>query len=333
MKKVFIILILILFGFSMLHYMTRSSRSNNTVEQAFVIEKGEDLVIVGKKLANEDLVTSRWLFYYYAWKEKLRGKIIAGEYQIDPSSSIADISFRITEGESKVKHKDSVKVTFPEGWTIEKMTNRLNKNNLPGDEFNKLAKNPSQEILTKFTFVPEGKSLEGFLFPDTYIFTTDATAENIIIKMLSNFDKKVSSDIRDDLAAEEKSLYEVLIFASVVEGEVPSDADRGIVAGIFKNRLDIGMALQSDATIDYIKGEAEIKHTLADLEIDSPYNTYMYPGLPPGPINNPSLASIEAAIDPSETDYMYFLNNATTGETVFSKTFEEHVVNKGRHGL
>ena len=203
----------------------------------------------------------------------------------------------------------------------------MDKNNLPGEGFKELAQSPPGEILEEFAFIPEGKSLEGFLFPDTYIFTIDATAEEIVIKMLSNFDKRVSSDMRDDLAAEDRSLYEILIFASVVEGEVPSDADRGVVAGIFKNRLDIDMALQSDATIDYIKGEAEIKHTLADLEIDSLYNTYKYPGLPPGPINNPSLASIEAAINPSETDYMYFLNNATTGETVFSKTFDEHINN------
>ncbi|MCK4635238.1 MAG: endolytic transglycosylase MltG [Candidatus Moranbacteria bacterium] len=333
MKKIFIILILFLIAFSTMHYMMRSSRSENIVEQTFVIEKGDDLVMVGKKLAKEDFITSKWFFYYYAWKEKLRGRIFAGEYQIDPNSSIADIAFKITEGELKVKHEESIKITFPEGWTIEKMSKRLEKNNLPAEEFKKLAKNPSEEILAEFTFIPEEKSLEGFLFPDTYIFTVDATAEEIIVKMLSNFDKKVPSDMRDDLAAEEKSLYEILIFASIVEGEVPTDADRGIVAGIFKNRLDIDMALQSDATIDYIKGEAEIKHTLADLEIDSLYNTYKYPGLPPGPINNPSLASFKAAISPEETDYMYFLNNAETGETVFSKTFDEHISNKAKNGL
>lgn len=333
MKKFFIVLILILVAFSILHYITRSSRSSNTVDYTFVIEKGDDLVIVGKKLANQDLITSRWFFYYYAWKEKLRGKIIAGEYQIDPNSSIADIAFKITEGESKVRHKESIKVTFPEGWTIVEMADRLNNNNLPGDNFKNLAQNPSDKILTEFTFVPEGKSLEGFLFPDTYIFNVDATAEDIIFKMLNNFDSKVDSDMRDELAAEDKSLYEILIFASVIEGEVPDDADRGIVAGIFKNRLDVGEALYSDATLDYIFGESKIKHTYEDTQVESPYNTYKYAGLPPGPINNPSLASIEAAISPAETDYMYFLNDPSTGETVFSKTNDEHNINKVKHGL
>ena len=151
--------------------------------------------------------------------------------------------------------------------------------------------------------------------------------------MLDNFDKRVGIERRDRIQTDGRTLHDVIIFASVIEGEVPLNGDRGIVAGIFKNRLDINMALQSDATIDYIKGKPEIKHTQEDIEIDSPYNTYKYPGLPEGPINNPSLASIDAAIAPTKTDYMYFLNDVATGETVFSRTFDEHVSNKKTHGL
>ncbi len=172
-----------------------------------------------------------------------------------------------------------------------------------------------------------------FLFPDTYFFTKENTAEDIIVKMLVDFDQKVDQPYHDRITAQGKSLYDVIIFASIIEGEVPSNTDRFIVAGIFRNRLDIGMALQSDATLDYIKGTPEIKHTHADTQIDSPYNTYKYPGLPPGPINNPSRASIDAALAPAETDYMYFLNNAQTGETIFARTLDEHNYNKNTNGL
>jgi UPF0755 protein len=333
MKKILVIVGLIVIAFFGLYFMMQQSRSSNLVDQTFIIETGDDLITVGRKLSEEKMISSRWLFYYYAWKEKLRGQIVAGEYQIAPNSSIAEIANKITVGDVEIQEEESVKITFPEGWTIEKMAQRLEKNNLPAEEFKQLAENPSEEILKEFAFIPADKSLEGFLFPDTYIFTADASAEEIINKMLTNFDLKVDSDMRDTLATENKSLYEILILASIIEGEVPTDADRGIIAGIFQNRLDIGMALQSDATLDFIKGEAEIKHSTADTQIDSPYNTYLYPGLPPGPINNPSLASIEAVINPTETDYMYFLNNATTGETVFSKSLEEHNSSKGNNGL
>lgn len=334
MKKIIAIVFLALLScFLILNYLTNSSRSKNETSYTFIINSGDNLLKVGENLAKENLISNRWFFYYYMWKEKLRGEIVAGEYLIKPNISIAEITLKITKGDAKIKPEESIKVTFPEGWTIEKMAQRLKKNNLPADDFRNLANNPTDEILTKYAFIPEGKTLEGFLFPDTYIFTVDATAEEIIDKMLANFDSKVTVDMRDKLATEDKNLYDILTFASIIEGEVSKDEDRGLVAGVFKNRLDIGMPLQSDATIDYIKGGAEVKHTLADLEIDSPYNTYKYNELPPAPINNPSLASIKSAISPTETEFMYFLNNAETGETVFSKTFDEHVNNKGKHGL
>ena len=151
--------------------------------------------------------------------------------------------------------------------------------------------------------------------------------------MLETFAKKAEAPLHDAIVASGVPLHQTMIFASVIEGEVASDHDRRIVAGVFANRLKIGMALQSDATIDFITGQPQVKHTLDDLAIESPYNTYKYPGLPPGPINNPSLSSIRAALDPAQTDYLYFLNNAQTGETVFSVTFDEHVANKGKNGL
>ena len=334
MKKIIISCIgILIILMCFVHFRTYNTISYNDSPEKFVVKTGDDIVTIGRNLAQQNFIANRIYFYYYAWQNKLRGSITAGEYLINPKSKIADIVYKMTHGDTVKHKKKDIKVTFPEGWTIVKMAQRLQKNGLPADEFVQLANHPTEDLYVKYPFLHKGSSLEGYLFPDTYFFAKDATAEIIIEKMLDNFDFKVDKSRRELIVNNGTNLHDIIVFASIIEGEVPSGADRYIVAGIFKNRLDIGMALQSDATIDYIKGTSEIKHTLKDLDIDSPYNTYKYTGLPPDPINNPSLKSIDAAITPADTEYMYFLNNAKTGKTVFSKTLNEHNVNKEPNGL
>ncbi len=315
------------------HFRTYNTVSYNNVPKKFVVATGDDIITIGRKLAKQKFIANRFYFYYYVWQNKLRGSINAGNYLITPKSNIADIVYKMIKGDTIKQVKKDIRVTFPEGWTIKKMANRLQKNGLPAKSFVKLANNPTEDLYKKYPFLHRGSSLEGYLFPDTYLFEKEATAEIIIEKMLDNFNKKVDKNRRELIVNSGGNLHDTIIFASIIEGEVSSGVDRYVVASIFKNRLNVGMALQSDATIDYIKGVSEIKHTLTDIEIDSPYNTYKYPGLPPDPINNPSLKSIDAAIAPADTDYMYFLNNPETGETIFSKTFNEHKVNKNLNGL
>ena len=334
MKKIILFCIVIFIcGIGFVHFRTYNTVSYNDVPEQFTIAKGDDIITIGRKLATQKFIANRVYFYYYTWQNKLRGSIDAGDYLITPKSNIADIVYKMTRGDT-VKHvKEDVKITFPEGWSIKQMTQRLQENDLPAEKFSQLANNPTEDLYEKYPFLHRGSSLEGYLFPDTYRFAKDSTAEMIVKKMLDNFDVKIDKDKREIILNNGSNLHDVIIFASIIEGEVPSGGDRRVVAGVFKNRLDIDMALQSDATIDYIKGKSEIKHTLADIDIDSPYNTYKYPGLPKGPINNPSLRSIEAAITPANTDYMYFLNNVETGETIFSKTLNEHNTNKQLNGL
>ncbi|MFA7663080.1 MAG: endolytic transglycosylase MltG, partial [Patescibacteria group bacterium] len=170
----------------------------------------------------------------------------------------------------------------------------------------------------------------GYIFPDTYHITTTATAEEIMDKALSNFGNKLTPELRAEIKAQGKTIYEIITLASIVENEVAKAEDMKIVAGIFWNRLDIGMGLQSDATINYITSGKTTRPTADDLKIDSPYNTYKYRGLPPGPIANPGIASIEAVINPTKTDYLYFLTTPDK-QTIFSKTFEEHVAAKNKY--
>ncbi len=255
---------------------------------------------------------------------------------------------RISELQKKA---EDVKVTLIEGWKVSEIGDALEKQGLgKSADFVSAAKNnvPENDPIIK---IPKGQSLEGYLFPDTYRFAKTSTQEMIIKKMLKNFSDRV-----DTLHAEPGSngryiikgfenldiggqkgltFHQVVTLASIIEKESGAGgsangqpSERKIIAGIFYNRLKIGQALESDATVNYVSGKDNPTPTNQELQINSPYNTYRNPGLPPGPICNPSLSSIEAALNPALTEYYYFLHKQPSGEAVFSKTFEEHVKNK-----
>lgn len=199
---------------------------------------------------------------------------------------------------------------------------------------------------------PKGTNLEGYLFPDTYRFAKDSTPTQVIEKLLDNFTKRMTSinvTIKDEeftipgyenlqpVGGDNKSgmsLYDVLTLASIIELESGTSSNmtlaeqRGLIAGVFYNRLGIGQALESDATVNFITKKGDPSPTIKDTQINSPYNTYANPGLPPGPIGSPSLGSIEAALRPTKSDYFYFQHMQPSGQAIFSKTFAEHVKNK-----
>jgi len=175
--------------------------------------------------------------------------------------------------------------------------------------------------------------MEGYLFPDTYFISKGETGATLVSKFLNNFQNKINGDVEKAIQGQGKNLHSIITLASIVERESREDVDRPIVAGIFWNRLGMNMALESDATLAYILKTDKVKYYQDEINTNSPYNTYKNPGLPPGPICNPGLESILATVHPTDTDYMFFLNDAKTGETVFAKTFAEHKRNKVNHGL
>ena len=171
--------------------------------------------------------------------------------------------------------------------------------------------------------LPETASLEGYLFPDTYEISEGESPEDIIKNILVNFEKKITRELKEAIALKNKSVFEIITMASMIEKEVKTINDKKIVSGILWKRLEDGMPLQVDATINYITGKNHKSALLADLKINSPYNTYKYQGLPLGPISNPGIDSILAAIYPTESKYWYYLS-ADSGKTIFSKTLKEH---------
>ncbi|MBP7811643.1 MAG: endolytic transglycosylase MltG [Candidatus Moranbacteria bacterium] len=309
-----------------------SGQSGTAVaEQIFTIRPGENALVVATNLDDAGIVRNRFGFLYaLARLKKLEGGMIAGEYRLSPTLPSREIALRITTGQ--VLSQD-IRVTFPEGFTALQMANRLTEAGLPGDMFLSLVERPSDEWRSEFPFlqsVPVDNGLEGFLFPDTYRFDRQADAESIVRIMLETFKKKAWPLFSDQTLS---YAYETLILASIVETEVRSDRDRSLVAGIFLRRLAIGQPLQSDATVKYVLGLNKIQHSFEETRTDSPYNTYMHKGLPPGPIANPGLSAITATLSPVQNDTYYFLSNPKTGETVFANTFEEHVRNKAENGL
>ena len=181
---------------------------------------------------------------------------------------------------------------------------------------------------------PEYYGLEGYLFPDTYRIFASSTVTEVIEKMLGNFDSKLTEKMRADIKKQGKTIYEIVTMASIIEKEAPINyatgeyRDARIISGIFWNRLEIGQGLQSDATLSYIFGDNDPAHSGKELEVDSPYNTYKYRGLPPGPICNPGILAIQAAIYPIATDYYYFLTSPGDNEVYYARNYDDHLKNK-----
>ncbi|MFH0969234.1 MAG: endolytic transglycosylase MltG [Patescibacteria group bacterium] len=327
-----IILAIILAGsFFYFHYQAYYSYGSYRNVKMFKIEKGDGNGTVSQKLKEEGLISGKAYFYYYIKTHSLINKILPGDYELSGKMTIPEIASTITKEQNKF-----ARITFPEGWDSKKMAERLSANGLPGEEFLSIVQNPPKELTDKYSFfsmLSKNSSLEGYLFPDTYFFSKNYKAEDIIGKMLSDFDTRLTPDIREEIKKQGKTLEQIIIMASIIEREVKSNEDRKIVSGIFWYRIKNGQPLQSCATISYMLGVNKKQYSFEDTRIKSPFNTYLNKGLPPGPISNPGIESIKASIHPAFADYNYFLSDPETGKTIFSRTIDEHNFNKAKFGL
>ncbi|MFA5359677.1 MAG: endolytic transglycosylase MltG [Patescibacteria group bacterium] len=333
LKKILIIIAVIAVGGFLFWQNLNSPVNPNGQGQIFLVNKGETVKQVAKNLRLNNLIKSEFYFKYNVWRKNLI--IQAGEYSISQKLSTKEIIKILTEGNAISQEKS---ITIIEGWNNKDVAAYLEKNNIiSAKDFLVLAKEPLKNWKFNFTKpdflndAPATAGLEGYLFPDTYRIFKDITAKEIISKMLDNFNKKLTFDMREEIKKQNKTIYEIVTMASVIEKEVRSTDDMKIVSGIFWDRIKNGQALQSCATLAYILGVNKAQYSLEDTKIDSPYNTYKYRGLPPGPIANPGFNAINAAIYPKNTDYNYFLSDPATGKTIYSKTLDEHNANKYKY--
>jgi UPF0755 protein len=326
-----IIVAVVLAGFFYFRFQVYHSQGDFLENKIFKIEKGEGNEEIAKNLKEKGLISQKIYFFYYVKLKGVAGKIMPGEYQLSGKMTIPEIVRVITDSEEKF-----VKITFPEGFTAELMSKRLTANNLPGDEFLEIVKNPG-DFKKRYSYLTDEKvkTLEGYLFPDTYFFKKDTLAKDIIGRMLDTFDQKLNEKMRTKILEDKKNITEIVIMASIVEREVQTAKDMKTVAGIFWKRIAIGQRLQSDAPLSYILNDKKDSHSGKELEFDSPYNTYKYAGLPPGPIGNPGENALEATIYPEDSAFYFFLTTKVDDKkkVIYSKTFEEHVANKRKYGL
>lgn len=278
------------------------SASGENDLKIFNIEKGDPVKKIAQKLEDEKIIKSNNLFLIYSLLTNNNKKIQAGEYLLSSQMNIPQIIEIIVGG--KINEE---KITIIEGWDLNDIANYFKEKGISTRE--------------EFLKIAEGK--EGYLFPDTYNITSKDTAETIVQKTLVNFERKITTELREEIEKQDKTIEEIIIMASIIEKEVKTLEDKKNVSDIFWRRIDIQMPLQSCATVLYALGEKKSSVSTADTQIDSPYNTYKYRGLPIGPISNPGIDSILAAIYPTKNNYWYYLSSPD-GKTHFSITLEEH---------
>lgn len=296
--------------------------------KVLVVEKGDGVNQVAFKLKDQDILEQTFNFETLLWLRKQENKLQAGEYKLNPGISAKELANTLVAGNTLLQE---IQITIPEGFTSKDIEKRLVEKELSSqDTFTNAIKNYRYDFSGQEDYGKTLPSLEGYLFPDTYKFYKGASIQEIINKILTNFDKKLATDLRDEIKSQGKTIHEIIIMASIIEKEVRNVDEMKKVASVFYNRLAIDMPLESDATVNYATGKSRRQATYDDIKIDSLYNTYLYKGLPAGPISNPGLNAIRAAIYPEKTDYYYFLS-PENGSTVFSKTLEEHSLAKAKY--
>lgn len=301
---------------------------------AFEVVPGQSAANIADALSTIGLISDSTLFRHYLRYYGLDSQLEAGVYQLSADMTIPEVALTLTNAEWR-----DIEFRVTEGWRREQIAEAIDTNlDLPFSGADLLSLTDPGALVPDSLAgdVPPGTSLEGFLFPDTYRLAQNATASDLIQRMLVNFEAKFTPQMRSDAAARGLTLYQVVTLASIVERETAVPDERSTVASVYLNRLAIGMRLEADPTVQYAMGYQpdtgqwwNLSLTQNDyLSVDSPYNTYLYAGLPPGPICNPGLGSIEAVIYPAETDYLFFRAACDgSGRHNFALTFEEHVAN------
>jgi UPF0755 protein len=275
---------------------------------------------IGVRLKEAGIIEDPRIFEIVARVKGVAHQLRAGKYAFPERASYHDVVKILAEGRAEF-----VRVTIPEGLTIRQIAALLSeKIGLDSARFVQQANDTS--FIRKLG-LPD-PSLEGYLFPETYNFHFTTTEEQALRALVQQFHNHITDSIRARVEESGLSLREVVTLASIIEGEAILDSERTIISAVYHNRLRRGMLLQADPTIQYIIPDRPRRLLKRDLEIDSPYNTYLYPGLPPGPINNPGWKSIEAALYPDTVDFLYFVARGD-GSHAFSRTMSQHLKAKG----
>jgi UPF0755 protein len=297
-------------------------------EQPFTVDIGESVSSVALRLQQDGLIRDAQAFRDYLIYTGLDTSIQAGSYQLSPAMSAIALARELQDATSA-----DVKFVVLPGWRMEELAASLPTSGLPitPEEFLTLAQSSSDQ----YDFLSGADSVEGFLFPDAYIFPRTTSAEKVLDELLRNFALQLSPNLTNGFDSQGLTIYQAVTLASIVEREAVQDEEKPLIASVYLNRLRIGMKLDADPTVQYAIGFNPAQNTwwtnplsYNDLQFDSPFNTYLYAGYPPAPISNPGLDSLQAVAYPAQTAYYFFRAKCDgSGFHSFSETFEEHLGN------
>ena len=323
MKKLFALLLLVTLAAGaavaiQYHRVWQPYRGFEGVEQFVDIPQGAGSRAIGERLIEAGVIRDHITYRAALWLRGDGRHLKAGEYRFDRPMTPMEVIDKIARGDVYVIH-----ITFPEGLTMFDMAKLFESHGLgKAKAFLDVARDPApiREL------DPDARTLEGYLYPETYALSRHADARLLVKQMVAQFQHALTPELRHATAARGLTLHEMVTLASIVEKETGRADERPIVAAVYTNRLRIGMALQCDPTVIYaleLAGRYNGNLHKDDLAMDSPYNTYRFPGLPPGPIASPGRASLEAAVHPADADFLYFVSR-NDGSHVFARTLDEH---------
>ncbi len=319
--KLFLVLILILgaSAWGAYHLLFQQLSPSYQGPVSFEISPNASLNSITEMLQEKGYVKNARVFSLYLRYREVDRNIKAGEYTIEAYSSLEDLIGILTTGQEKI-----LQFTIPEGYTIRQIAKSLSSQGfLDEEEFLDLAKNPPKELVpTLLEGFPEKSTLEGFLFPDTYRIARP-NAYRVIELMVNQFQRVFSEEMQLQSNDMGFTAYELITLASVIEKETQYADEFPMVSSVFHNRIRDGWRLEACSTVEYVLEKESYVLTLEELKIDSPYNTYLYDGLPIGPIANPGLRAIQAALNPDKTPYYFFVAKGD-GTHAFGRTLEEH---------
>lgn len=344
--KIMIVLLILVFLFLLGTYFFIQKGLNPVDPQSdevieVEIPMGSNKNQIASILEDNELITSPLIYKMYI-RFNNENNFQAGKYLMSPSMSLEEIIRYLNEGGTPIMAEAIGKITIPEGLTIEEIANRFDQStDFTNENFMDLIQNQDfiKEILDKYpellTDAKDASSetryfLEGYLYPATYEIHEETTLKELLTEMIDEMNR-IMTPYYQEIQQNELNVHEILTLASYIEGEGVSDEDRELISGVFYNRLAADMLLSTDPSVSYALGEHRERITHADLEVDSPYNTYKYKGIGAGPINNPSEAAIKASLYPADTDYLFFLADLTTGEVYFSKDYDQHLEYKRKY--
>jgi len=319
-----------------LNYQVSKKNDNQFGKKDFIVESGQGVRIIGQNLYDQGIIKSRFWFDAYVWLRGYKQSFFDGNFSLSTNVSIRDV---VKELISQKQTKE-VEIKILEGWNLQEIDDYLVEQGvLKKGEFIEYCESIKGNKLLQLSVENDwpllreklaAASLEGFLYPDTYRIYKQTTAEEIVKKMINNLHVKFDENLKAEVKKQKRDFYQILTLASIVEKEMYGYENRQKVADVFQKRLNSDMALQSDATVNYITKRGTTRPSREDTQIDSLYNTYKYPGLPPTPICNPSIEAIKAVIYPEANPYWYFLTTPQ-GQIIFSKDHDEHQRNINKY--